>query len=71
MKLTKQQKNDLKQAEERYGEINFYVKHIRQLLRVDDCRQSDIQETLRDVNFIYESAGINCIDEFDLLEMIA
>ena len=71
MKLTKNQKNDLKQSEEQYGCIASYVNHIRQLMKSNDCHQSDMADTLRDVNFIYANAGIDCIDEFDLLEMIA
>ena len=60
----------LEQVEKEYGKVDVFVNHLRELNAVNDLRQSDISEALRDINFILSKAEQNEISEYDLLERL-
>lgn len=49
----------LQQAEEKYGKVQNYIDNLKELMGLDDARASDYQDTLRDINFIREQAGLS------------
>ena len=60
----------LKEAQEEYGQIESFIERLRELNRLNDLRDTDIKETLRDINFIRSQADLDPITELELLEKI-
>jgi len=61
----------LEQSEQEYGKISGFVDHLREMLQVNDLRQSDISEALRDINFIRGEADLAPISEYELIDSLA
>ena len=54
-----------------YGDPQNYINNLRDLVAVDDLRSSDIEEALRDINFIRVKAGEKPLDEIDIIDMLS
>ena len=53
-----------------FGDPQNYINNLRDLAAADDLRLSDIEEALRDINFIRGRAGEAALDESDILDIL-
>lgn len=60
----------LEEAESKYGTVQGYIDHLRELNTLDDLRTGDIDIALRDINFILGEAGIYELSYVELVDCL-